>query len=179
MQIRRGSDRVVFLFPVLGIAVKFPVFHFVTAWQLLFGGFKKYGWELMGNAADVLFRGLADNWMEFWFYIRTRNPLLQPTYFSLCGFVTIQRYGQPCSFRDADLWHQLKKLTEEQVQEDGHHFSNSHNFTFDQGVLRIFDYGSCRTRKVIANHGVKISNQFDPAYNRNKEQGKIRVCYEN
>ena len=97
----------------------------------------------------MLFRGLADNWMEFWFYVRTRNPFLQPTYFSLFGIFTVQRYGKPCPFRDIDLKHQLEELTDGRAREDGHHFFDSRNFTFNQGALRMIDYGNKQARKVI------------------------------
>ena len=172
MQVKTGSDRVVFLFPALGIAVKFPIIHFVVAWELLFGGLKKYGWKLIGGVLNLLFRGLADNWMEVWFYVRTRNPFLQPTYFSLFGIFTVQRYGKPCPFRDIDLKHQLEELTDGRAREDGHHFFDSQNFTFSQGALRMIDYGNKRARGVIADYGVRISKRFNPTYEWNRKQSQ-------
>lgn len=175
MQFHKGQNRAVWLLPELGIVVKFPIVYFrpvfaaltTDLWRFGWKGFKAY-WdtplEAYGGFRSWLFKGLAANWMEFWLYTKTHNPFLQPTYFSLLGLVNVQRYGNPCPLKHVDLWCQLHELTNGQVWDDGHHFSNTQNFTFDGGVLRMLDYGSSRTRKVVLLYGEKIIQQFDPTY---------------
>ncbi|MFH1111816.1 MAG: hypothetical protein V1712_01960 [Patescibacteria group bacterium] len=131
MQIKKGQDRVVVLFPYLGIAVKLPIIRFWLAVRLLYRNIKSGKWEHLkkdwqrpieerSGFKGLLFRGLAANWGEFRFYWQTRNPFLQPTYLSL-GFVNIQRYDEPCNLQNVDLWYQLHELTNGDVFDDPHH----------------------------------------------------------
>ncbi len=155
MQVKKGNDRIVVLFPALGVVVKLPITHLLYVLDSLFGidTWRTYGRKLVwrtligafeesGSVRGMLFRGLAANWMEFWLSATKRNPFLQPTYFSLFGLLNVQRYDTPCPFKDVDLCVQLCRLTDDAVWDDGHHFSNPQNFAFRKGVLRILDYGS-------------------------------------
>jgi len=170
-----GESRAVLVLPTAGIVVKFPIIHFVEALKALTSDVWKYGWELgYRGFRNSLINGLASNWIEFLLYVKTGSPFLQPTYFSLFGLLNIQRYGNPCSLRAVDLWCQLCALTENKVWDDGHHFSNPKNFTLDGGSLRMLDYGSSRTFRVVNDYGRKIAKTFDPSYNWDEVQNKFK-----
>jgi len=186
VQIRKGKDRIVFVFPLLRIAVKFPIIHFFIAvkpffrcdtkgkkWEYL----KKYlTWplEAYGGFRGLLFRGISANWNEFWFYWKTRNSFLQPTYFSLFGLLNIQRCDEPCQLQEVDLWCQLYELTSGKVFGDSHHFANPRNFCFCDRKLRMLDYGSGRSHGVITQYGIKIVELFNPAYCWEEEKKKLQ-----
>ena len=173
MKIKKGTDRIVVAFPLLGIVVKIPIIHFIRLFSVLttekgeFPLYWKY-WKMK------IFSGLISNWNEFRFYWRTRNPFLQPTYFSIFGLLNIQRYGEPCNLQIVDLWCQLHELTDGSVFDDSHHFANPNNFCFYKGKLRISDYGSQRSHRVIMKYGERIFKFFDPAYSwKGKRKGHI------
>ncbi|OGG93353.1 hypothetical protein A2609_01525 [Candidatus Kaiserbacteria bacterium RIFOXYD1_FULL_47_14] len=182
MQIRKGNDRIVFVFPSLGIVVKLPIVHFFFAarcsWQMFFHcGAKGRRWKILKRYLEFptknmssfrwfLFRGLSANWNEFRFYRKTKNPFLQPTYFSLFGLLNIQRFDEPCQLEETGFWWQLLELTNGKVSDDGHHFEEPRNFCFHNGKLRILDYGSRRTHDVVLQYGTKIVELFNPEYSK-------------
>lgn len=175
MKFHSGEERFTILIPEIGIVIKLPRIYYKLIYRSLcedlaardWNHFKK-GWtypvDKYGGYRGWLFKGMATNWMEFWVYITTRNPFLQPTYFSLLGLVNIQKYGNPCPFDYRDLWCQFREITCEEVRKDGHHFSNDANFTYDGQTLRIVDYGNTRTRRIVILYGKKIVQAFDPSY---------------
>jgi len=185
VQFKKGADRVVILFPFLRITVKFPIIRFGLALCLLYRDIKSgkwkrlkedWGWSIEEGSGfkEFLFRGLAANWGEFRFYWQTRNPFLQPTYMSL-GFVNFQRYDEPCELQADDLWSQLHKLTNRDVFDDEHHFENPRNFCFNNGTLRMLDYGSRRSQGVILKHGARIVQVFNPAFSWEEEKAKLKA----
>lgn len=186
MQFKKGADRVVVIFPLLGIAVKFPIIRLWSAIRLLrrciqigeWKYFKKY-WEgpieAHGGFKAILLRGLTANWGEFLFWWQTRNPFVQPTYFSLFGFVNIQRADEPCLMKANDVWCQLLELTNNEVGADSHHFANPRNFCLSEGKLRMLDYGSRKSREVIARHSTTIMRLFDPEYCWEDERKKTKA----
>jgi|SRR5680860_183156 len=175
MQFYKGTDRFVVLFPTLGIVVKFPIINLWFAICLLWDYVKtgerqlfreiwNYSVEQMPGFKWFLFRGLFANWCEFLFYWQTKNIFLQPTYFSLFGLFNIQKIGKPCLIVDEDLWCQLCELTNREVVNDEHHFSNHCNFCFTDGRLKIIDYGGTKCREIVNQFGEKISEHFNPLY---------------
>jgi hypothetical protein len=121
-----------------------------------------------------LFGGIMANWREFVFFHKTKHPFLLPTRFSFFGLFNIQTAGEPCLIKYVDLWCQLYELTDGKVFADSHHFENPNNFCFNGGVLRMLDYGSKRTHKVIADFGEKILKSFDPKYDwEEKKKAKV------
>lgn len=185
MNINKGKDRVVFVFPLLRVAVKFPIIHFFAAVKPFFRRDTKGKWDYLkkyltwpletySGFRGLLFRGLSANWNEFWFYQKTRNSFLQPTYFSFFGLLNVQRYDTPCQLQSVDLWCQLYELTSGKVFDDSHHFENPRNFCFCNGTLRMLDYGSRRTHSVITQYGTKIVELFNPAYCWEEEKKKLR-----
>jgi hypothetical protein len=187
MRIKKGNDRVVIIFQSLGIVIKLPIIHLFVVIQKCFDFSIRKGrrceWfikqlsfslEDHGGFKRRLFMGLVANWNEFWFYWKTRNPFLQPTYFSLFGILNIQRAGEPCTFSGVDLLSQFNNLTNRETSGDPHHFGNPDNFCFCGGKLKILDYGSNRSREIIAKHGKRIANLFDPDYSWEEEKERLR-----
>ena len=180
MKIKKGWNRIVFIFPSLEIAVKLPIVHLLKAvrglieyvshlsscnFKRLFRGLRRE----MALPSDCdeypyfrsfLFGGIMANWRELLFFLKTKNPFLQPTYFSLCGVVNIQKMGEPCLISRDELQERLYGLTNSANCDDGHHLSNPDNFCFDKGRFRILDYGNRKTQKIITAHGVKIFESF-------------------
>ena len=184
MQIKKGDDRVVVVFPELGFVLKFPVIRLwivfrqtiLFIWNRDFTSIQKhwmYPMRAWGGFRGLLFKGLAANWSEFWFYWQTRNRFLQPTYFSFFGLLNIQRFGTPCSLKGADLWCQLHEMTNRKVWDDSHHFAEPSNFCLIDGKLRMLDYGSPASRGVVTLYGEKIFELFDPSYSWEEEKKKL------
>lgn len=186
MRIKMGADRLVFVFPRLGIVVKLAIIHFISAVRPFFEyrwaylrGYIQWPLESGHSLRRFLFKGLSANWNEFWFFRKTRNPLLQPTWFSFFGFLNIQKYGELCQLPKRGFWMQMYALTDGEAFADSHHFRNSENFGFsDDGKLRMFDYGSRKSHVVIERFGARIREQFNPSdcwveENGEKEQGRV------
>src|SRR5680860_1026567 len=72
--------------------------------------------------------------------------------------------NKPCLIVDEDLWCQLCELTNREVVNDEHHFSNHCNFCFTDGRLKIIDYGGTKCREIVNQFGEKISEHFNPLY---------------
>jgi hypothetical protein len=183
--LKKGRDRIAFIFPPLGLVVKLPRIRlFIAVKELLkssgqcfFGSQPEYYrvhlWLFLIRKIDargafvgfksLLFGGLADNWNEFIFFVRTRNKFLQPTYFSFLGLINLQKYGEPTGLNYRSLWHQIIDLIgPKDCRDDAHHFSSPANFCLQRGKLRILDYGSRATQKIVAKYGEKIYDCFDP-----------------
>jgi hypothetical protein len=185
MQIRKGKDRIVIILPLLGIVIKFPIVHFFLAVIAFFHRVPKgKKWEYLKKYISLpieytygfrwlLFTGISANWNEFWFWWKTRNSFLQPTYFSLFGLLNIQQYDQPCQLLEDDLWCQLYELTNSKVFDDSHHFTNPRNFCFSRGKLRMLDYGSRLSQRVVEKYGEKIFELFNPDYCWEEEKKKL------
>lgn len=181
MQIKKGKDRIVFIFPTIWVVIKFP---YRFAWGIrsfLYALRKKRlkkEWQLSLHlpygSKRFLLKGIMDNWREFRFYRKTRHPFLQPTYLSVFGLLNIQRLGQPCGVEPTDLWCQLDELTQGAVFKDSHHFDNPDNFCFQDGSLRIIDYGGPHVQEVISEFGMKIMEDFDPEYSWEERKKEIK-----
>ncbi len=181
VKFKRGRSRVVVIFPFFRIAIKLPIIHLLVAMRAVYYCIKSdkcwqylqqdWGWSVEQHIGfkGHLFLGIVANWNEFVFYQKTRDPFLQPTYFSFFGLFNIQRVDESYLLNDEDLYHQLFKLTDGEVQNDSHHFENPHNFCFCDGSLRMLDYGSSKTRRIIAQYGTKIVDLFNPKYSWEEE----------
>lgn len=177
----------VFVFPSLGIAIKFPIIRLFS----VIGNIAKHTARLKFRYIylamalpidshfgykDHLLGGIAANWREFCFFCKTKNPFLQPTYFSFLGLANIQKAAELSLSDEVELWSQLYDLTDGKVLlADSHHFENSDNFCFDNGKLKILDYGNRRTHEVITEFGGKIQESFDPKRIYNYAESKVGV----
>jgi len=161
----KGSRRV-WVFPRLGLAVKICRIYWRESWKH-FSHLSKYvttqkilrdvGIDHIAGPTYYLLKGIRDNWMEFVFFWKSRSDFLQPTYFSLFGFINIQKYGEILDkekSNGAEVWQQFFEITHQDHMEDSHHFDNCRNFCIDEsGRLRIVDYGSPATRQIISKWG--------------------------
>lgn len=173
MKIRKGRNRIVLVLPSIGIAIKLPIIHLLIAirqimrdlWRLNFKQIRRDMAITIDCSGYIAYRnfmlgGIAANWREFIFFYKTKNIFLQPTYFSLFGLVNIQKHGKLCTMKWRTFTNQIRKITNNEIGYAEHHFTNPKNFCFHKGHLRILDYGSLDTQRVIVTHGVKIFESF-------------------
>jgi len=184
MQIKKGQNRIVFVFPKIGIVIKIPIVHFisftrnVSFWSTSNCSLSEYfrlSRKDIGGPRRLLFKAIADNWGEFYFFLKTRHLFVQPTYFSFFGFFNIQKRGEHCNISCTDIWCQLHELTDGMVWKDSHHFAEPKNFCLDKGKLKIVDYGDPEVQEVITKYGMKIFDEFNPEYNCEEEKKKLKT----
>jgi len=106
-----------------------------------------------------IFRGIVENWQEFWFYQKTRNLFCVPTYFSFLGLFNIQKLGSEPKININDLHYQFVIFTNNEAR--GHHYDNNGNFSYQNRKLQILDYGSPKVQKVIIEFGALLQEKFD------------------
>lgn len=173
MYVKKGKDRIVVVIPRLGIVVKLPRIKIYSALRITFfsrGGLVSvikrnlsYDVWCLSGYRSLFFKSILINWYEFWFYQTTKNPLLQPTYFSLFGLLNIQKIGlRTFSLGCGGMYRYLEPYLDlrdiQYLEKDGHHFFNSHNFCLTEGgLLRMVDYGDEQTMSVISKVGGKLS----------------------
>jgi len=186
MQIKKGKNRTVYIFPLLKICFKLPRIYLLKTFCLLFNCIKRREWKRIiieiKRPADkkvmgprrYLFKGILDNLREFYFYFKTRHPFLIPTYFSFFGFLNIQKLGDSCETKGNDLYCQLYELTDQEAMKDIHHFDNDRNFSLINGKLKALDYGEPETQKIILKYGIKIHQEFDPDYSWEEKKKELR-----
>ena len=175
----KGSVRSVLVVRGLGIVFKFPriflkAFIVNTRHYAEYGIFWKYWREwtvdMQLTPKHALFKGIADNWREYRYCRRKSSELsiLLPTYCSLFGLINIQKVARnSCAAfdrHDSGWWHQMYEITDGYAHKDGHHFANPNNFCIEDGKIRILDYGSPKTRKVLNRCGRDIYEKFDVNY---------------
>ena len=171
MKIHKGTNRMTLILPRWGVVVKFPLIHLGKASTLIFKQVRAGRWDAIRfewsrpvdaliESKKLLFLGIVANRNEFAFYQETKNPFLQPTYFSFFGFLNIQKMGEPCTVPEVEWWRILQKITNEDVYDDPPHFSDPQNFCFSGGAIKMVDYGSSRCHEVVKNHGLKIMGFF-------------------
>lgn len=121
---------------------------------------KKYEFIALNHA---LFAGIMANWHEFLFYLKTRNSFLLPTYFSFLGLINIQKRGQKLEWDDSKSIFSFfvdNSKKRDQVFCDAHSFENSDNFCWDEGKLKMLDYGSRHCRSFIISNWENLQNNF-------------------
>ncbi|MEI6420151.1 MAG: hypothetical protein WCO30_00825 [bacterium] len=164
---KKGNTRFVLVFPKLGFVVKFPIVRISALWPAIINPWK-YGWEtesLIWKAPVscffsykyLFFSGIVANWLEWRFWRRYKHPFIHPTWFSFFGLFNIQKYGKPinndCYFA---IGSSVAKTTNGASIECGHGLESSGNYCEVNGTIRLVDYGSVRTWRVIIRHGHKL-----------------------
>lgn len=172
--VRIGSNRVVVEFVSFGLVLKFPIIHLVLLYHSIRGFFRGtacvsfFHWCIYPMDSEgflgfrrLVFKGAADNWREYWFYLAEQHPFAQPTYFSLFGLMNIQLRGDPILIERKEFRRQLELFIGEQVlYSDPHHFASIGNFCVSGGKLRILDYGSLKTQRIIRERGMCVYRNF-------------------
>lgn len=194
MNIQKGSRRIVFVFPALGFVIKLPRIFIGTVLRHTFNAFNikeirksskriyrefKYPMEVRGLNRDLLCKGLYDNWHEYLFYRETYHVFVLPTYFSLFGLLNIQKYGKQQEMSLGFIFGQFKRITDEEVVIDGHHFIEWKNFCIEGGKIKILDYGSVKTQYLIWKWGEKMMEEFNPDEPKDGKPQKWKTEHEN
>lgn len=179
MHLAYGRERIVGVIPEIGIVVKFPFIHATTAARQLIEYARNREWKRMrvlwrrsiderNGFWNLLFGGIYANWREYRFYQDTHNQFVQPTYFSLWGFLNIQQYGKMCTVEDGDelvaFWNELRALTQDEVYADPHHFQNPENYCMHDTHVRMTDYGNKKVQEVLNHFGNKLAEKLHPPH---------------
>ncbi len=173
MQIKFGTSRIVLLIPQLGVALKFPRLYIREMLVEVYFGYLKRRrfkelWSFMKASPDtigsfryLIFHGLLCNLSEFWFYVKTRNTLAWPTYFSFFGICNIQKLGKIPPFDEAWFIYNLILSIGRGDIRDNHCFSNVSNFTIskDDG-LYFLDYASPNCQLVMQKYEDELRRKF-------------------
>ncbi len=176
MEFKKGSRRNVLCFPKLGFVIKLPKFLIrSTLRQFYFYStvppkgnrikslkrFLKWDNRVMFGFKNLMLKGIYDNWNEYRFYSKNHNIFTQPTYFSLFGFVNIQKYSYQVEIPLYPLFKRFQEITNTEAIKDGHHFTIWSNFCFENNKIKIVDYGSESTQAIVLKYGEKIFKEFD------------------
>lgn len=169
MNFSRGRTRFVLAFPRLGFVIKFPIVKLtevlsdirINIKRRSFGVIRIFFKSKIDNDfgyKNKLFYGIWSNWLEFYLWVKTRNALLHPTYFSFFGLFNIQKYGKPLTYEEGDeVGMVVARLSNDENQFCGHGFERPDNYTFVNGKLRMIDYGGRRLWPVILKYGHEIA----------------------
>ena len=169
---KRGENRIVVVLPAYNLALKFPRVQAKAAMNWIKYAIKepKHWRHYLGGTVyhqgpkRFIFKGVVDNWKEWWFYCKTKHAFLQPTYLSFFGLCNVQCYGQVVNHEKQSFWINLQEISGYEVTSDGHHFCNPANFCLESGKLKILDYAETKTQKVILKVGLKLQRDYDPNY---------------
>ncbi|KKT13337.1 MAG: hypothetical protein UV95_C0002G0021 [Candidatus Falkowbacteria bacterium GW2011_GWF2_43_32] len=120
-------------------------------------------YECYDTTAMCLLSGIMANLQERQFYKKTKNVFVMPTYFSLFGFLNIQKRGEQIDFWDSiDVWYYIHDNSQNHHQPfcDGHTLSETDNFCLDNGHLKMVDYGSRSLEPFLEKNGEKLYSNF-------------------
>lgn len=188
MKIESGSTRVVLL---LGwFVLKFPIFakpDWLAVRFIFKMGLNKYVlknknfephlyetfsfFESIVTVISPLTDGVFSNWLEFYYYLKTRNDFLTPTYFSFLGLVNIQKQIVKIKVRDEGLIYPFKEFfpiiddyyrngsIELQVPFCHHMLGESYCWGNDGGLM-MFDYGNKSVFPFICEKGEEMHRRF-------------------
>jgi len=188
MKIESGSTRKVLV--LNSFVLKFPIFRQPDWKALTFVlrlGVNKYIWpsrkfepglsetfmffDRLGICLSPLTDGILSNWLEFYYYIRTRNSFLIPTYFSFLGLINIQkkivvikidRSGRTYPFGElfliVDKYYCYESIS--LIAPFCHHMLKESYSWDDDGHLTMFDYGNKSVFPFILEKGEEIHRKF-------------------
>jgi hypothetical protein len=169
-EIRRGSTRIVWVFPRLGFALKFPrimvrqfcenIYFFRNHISMLWMYLSVPSVRATTSAYYHLLVGLVTNWNEFIYFLKHhKNTFLFPTYFSFFGLINITPLGKEINedVSRGTLFRVLSQKTQGDACKDPHHFSAKQNFCIYRGNIRIRDYGGRETQKILLGHFPKLN----------------------
>jgi len=128
---------------------------------------KEYNHEYYGSVRRFFFNGIISNWVEFVFYRENKHLLLlAPVYLSFFGLLNVQKYYKPIEINEVNLWCQFIDLTDVGIFKHSHTFGNPKNFGYDNGKLKILDYGSKRVQEFLIEYSEIIYSGFKFSYSR-------------
>ena len=173
----KGTCRIVFVFPTLGIAVKIPIIRMGSALKDIHYITKSndpltrtyhqimYKWDYFGSIKGFLFHGVFENLHEYLFYLFFKNRFpIQPTYFSFFGLCNVVKVGNPLSLSKIEFiswWGKIVDIVGIDIRKDLHNFECPENFTQNGNDLFFLDYGSEKIRNFLLSHGKKFFGFFN------------------
>jgi hypothetical protein len=174
MKIVNGTARKVFVFEK--IVIKLPRIYWYNGfraillhikcrnfWNTLF----RFDSDEFCSMILFLFRGMVENYHERKLYKQTKMPILVQTYFSLCGFINVQKRVNEIDIDEMDHWVQLVVLTKDGIWgKDPHAFVNKKNFANTKDKIQIMDYGSPKSQKALIKFGDIIYKEYKMDFNR-------------
>ena len=183
MHLVKGKTRLVLVFPALGIVIKLPITEVKYALTVFASeGKNRRGHSLRIHCrwlpecsyvfAGMIFKGVIANLRERIMYKRTHHPFLQPTIFSLFGFLNVQRYGVVCVSDCLSFWDQIRSITRQEAYTNPHQFSEPGNYCVDKGKLRIMDYGGRGSARIVLKYGRRIQEEFNFNFRYSEPTGK-------
>lgn len=107
-----------------------------------------------------LFRAIIENFFELVFYKKYKFNFLVPTYYSFFGLFTIQKKVKQYNSYRGEHWIKLVKVLDNDIYRGGHTFMAEENYGFDEGKLKILDYGDKRVRDVLLEYSKGIEDDF-------------------
>lgn len=170
MKIKKGTYRIVLIFEKF--VIKFPIISPISAVsstifflkrKSFLRSLKFYFYGYVVGPQHYLFRGIAENWSEFCFYRKYKFKFLVPTYFSLFGFFSVQKFVNQLNLSieiENDFEEQVCRITNKEVYIDPHHFLNPKNFSKENGKLQIIDYAGPHTQEVLVKYADKLYEEF-------------------
>jgi len=185
IEIKKGTWRLAILLPCCGLALKLPRIHFYQGlkdlknylrkdWRAkklknIFRALFKHTVFTPDSLKGWFFRGMVENWQEWTFYRKSKNPFLLPTYFSIFGWLNIQQLGMEPEIEEQIFLTQL--LIFSQSKTWGKHYALRKNFSFRNGKLQILDYGDPKVQRIVTKYGKIIQEKFDINYCEEVQNG--------
>ena len=179
--VKTGKDRIVVVFPFLGIVLKVARFGprnimgiLKTSWRSLtfpskrIGDFYKSKFDMFEKQVKFFeLRTILANLIERRVWKKTKNQFLWPCWVSFFGIVNVYPYAKCVMdegrFKDSEMWTQINFFSESYCWESGHTFSEASNFCVDdKGKVRMLDYGFWCSEEIIKRYGNALFENLDP-----------------
>lgn len=184
--ISSGDDRRVIAIPHMNVVLKVARIHWWYALDFIIYAFKTHQprgklhewWRHQIDESTTehnsclkrfLFGGICANWRERRFYKeRPDLKILQPTYFSLLGFLNVQRYGIPIDDAEStSVYHAFYPIAGQDLIRDSHHWVHGPNFHLTpESRPKILDYGGTKTQMILTKYGNALHDRFDFAFGK-------------
>ncbi len=103
------------------------------------------------------------NELRFYRKERHRLRLPKPTHLSFLGLLNVQERARNV----LDWWEDAEKHNQEmysiigdEINKDLHTLNEANNFAWENGHIRMFDYGSSKCREVLEEYGEQIYENY-------------------
>jgi hypothetical protein len=169
VEIKRGHYRIVLVFK--NFVIKFPRIYFWSAIRIAIWAHyrgkeaRSMVWKISNYNHELtipkfLLKGIIDNWHECLYFKKTRSAFLVPTYFTFFGLFNIQARALPWDYNNLNHYGLLYDLTRGEVSKCGHDFEDEKNFGIHKNRLKMLDYGSEKTQKILEKYSKQIEEGF-------------------
>ncbi len=178
MYVKFGSNRIVFALPKIGVVIKVPNPRLVGLVRIGYDfqdGTRRniyftpkyifHNSPLLFNRAKSNFRaGRKANSEEFKFFRKNKFVILRPSYFSLFGFLNIQKFGHVLDKKEFALFVSKMQMQMYELNEtfhnEIHHFSNPGNYVLENGAVQLVDYHTKSVCDLIEEYASQLEKIF-------------------